>query len=141
MRIKYFLYLIVLFSVVGCAKEDTRTEEKLTTKVSHSASFKAIICDQSVDIDCEEVASKMPAANVQIYLFESVEARILGQQIVTEGVTDINGYVGFSGLEAKTYFYSAFYPNPDEVKNVLEEYHIRISSNTPSVNEEIIFLR
>ncbi|MCR9287664.1 MAG: hypothetical protein NXI23_09800 [Bacteroidetes bacterium] len=139
MKNRRFLFLLFLFAVMSCGKDSDNVMEEDPIMTSYSATFRTIVCDQEIDIDCNAEDSKIAAPSVQIFLFESVQARDLGQQIVTEGVTDINGYIGFTGLEAKDYFYLAIHPDPTVVEAALIQHHIRISPNTPSLVEEVVF--
>lgn len=135
---KNLLFLFLPLLIIGCKKDDDGGTNPPIEPV-YSVTFNALVCDTEIDITCTDESSKTIAPNVNIFLFESEQARELHQQIVSEGKTDINGQITFGNLPSGDYFYSAVHPDPNSVTEEIVLHFVRISPNTTNNKEEVLF--
>ncbi len=140
MKIQNLLFLTLIFLAFSCQKDDEPMDDGPTVP-TYPITFNAVVCDQTIDPTCLDEASKVPAPNVSIFLFESDVLRERGEPRIREDTTDINGQIFFSGLTANDYFYTAVYPNPNAVEEDTKKFFVRISPNTVNNQEEVIFLK
>ncbi len=137
----FLLFFVPVFINYSCQKSETTEHPKPPTP-NHSVEFTVKVCDQNIDVTCQEVSALQIVPGAEIYLYDSQEKRDAGQQEIGFGITTISGIYTFSGLEAGDFFYTAIHPSPNTIEgDGKEKSMVRISPNAFNLKVEILYLK